>query len=371
MKTAYFRASTLGALYVVLLAFNQPADAQPAATQVQSILSSDVRGAGDHPMIGRYEGSVLLAQSRKAFDEIVLPSGPAEGKLYQPKEQKFKSAVTAQGQVTRSLYVAPQGRSSLEVTRNFIDALTAKGFKPVFECAGAACGESFPMLVYNKARPETQVVDEGYEQPRLLLLDNIFAARYAGANVAQNLSDLRYALFKKSDAAGDTYVAIFGARHGKGLNVYGSALSDRVGVLASVVEPRAMESRIVVVDAKKIGSQIAAEGRAIFYGILFDFDKADIKPESQSQLAELGKFLQENPAIRVFIVGHTDNKGALDYNLGLSDRRADAVVRALAGQYRIDSRRMTSRGLGPLAPVATNRNEEGRAKNRRVELVEQ
>lgn len=75
--------------------------------------------------------------------------------------------------------------------------------------------------------------------------------------------------------------------------------------------------------------------------------------------------------MRVFIIGHTDNKGALDYNLGLSDRRADAVVKALAARHGIDPKRMTPRGLGPLAPVATNRTDEGRSKNRRVELVEE
>ena len=71
------------------------------------------------------------------------------------------------------------------------------------------------------------------------------------------------------------------------------------------------------------------------------------------------------------IIGHTDNKGTLDYNLGLSGRRADAVVKALAAKYGIDAKRLTSRGLGPLAPIASNRSEEGQAKNRRVEMVEQ
>ena len=114
-----------------------------------------------------------------------------------------------------------------------------------------------------------------------------------------------------------------------------------------------------------------AEGRAVFYGILFDFDKAEVKPESEGQLAEMAKFLQANAAARVFIVGHTDNKGTLDYNVGLSSRRAEAVVKALSSKYGVDARRLTPRGLGPLAPVTSNRNEDGRAKNRRVEMVEQ
>jgi OmpA-OmpF porin, OOP family len=356
---------------VTCLAFASAVGAQQVSPELQAILSRDVSGAADHALIGRYEDSVLMAQSSKAFDEILLPTAAAEGRSFERAKQKFKSAVTAQGRVTRSIYFAPPGRSSLEVTSNFIDALTAKGFKPAFSCAATACGESFAMLKYNQSRPETLVVGEGYEQLRLHVLDNVFASKLSGANVAKTLSDLRYTLLKKSTPAGDTYVAIYGARHGEGMNVYARALSDRVGVLAEVIEPRAMEQRMVVVKAADIGNQIATEGKAVFYGILFDFDKADIKPESTAQLAEMAKFLQGNPAARAFIVGHTDSKGALDYNVDLSNRRAAAVVRSLTSSHGIDAKRLVSRGLGPLAPVASNREEEGRAKNRRVELVEQ
>jgi outer membrane protein OmpA-like peptidoglycan-associated protein len=81
--------------------------------------------------------------------------------------------------------------------------------------------------------------------------------------------------------------------------------------------------------------------------------------------------MKAHPGLKVYIVGHTDNQGALDYNVGLSQRRAEAVARALAGQYGIPAARMSARGLGPLAPVTSNATEEGRAKNRRVELVQQ
>lgn len=368
MKSNERRSCTICAVVAVLFAF--PSFGAQVSAELQAILSKDVSGASDHPLIGRYEGSVLLAQSSKAFDEIALPTASAEGKGYERDKQKYKSAVTATGRTTRSIYIAPPGRSSLEVTQNFVDALAAKSFKQVFACAGTACGESFPMLKYNQARPETQVVGENYEQLRQHVLGNVFAAKLPGAIVAQALSDVRYALFKKSAPDGDTYVSVYGARHGEGRNVHARALNDRVGVLAEVVEPRAMESRMVVVKAADIGNQIAAEGRAVFYGILFDFDKADIKPESKAQLVEMAKFLQNNPSIRAFVVGHTDNKGTLDYNLDLSNRRAAAVVKALTSEHAVDPKRIVARGLGPLAPVATNRTEEGRAKNRRVELVE-
>ena len=343
-----------------LLAFTSPITAQ--SPDVQGLLTRDVRGAADHPFTGRYEGSVLFAQTTKAFDEITLPAGPAQGRPYQRAEQKFAATIQAQGRVTRSVYIAPAGRSSLEVTANFVEALTAKGFAPVFRCAADACGASFQILKYAWDKPETHVLGEAYEPLRV---------QFIKTNIFTDMTDIRYALYKKVAPDGDSHVAVYGAVHSGTSNVYQRALSGRVGVLVEVVEPRGMDRKMVVVNAAEIGGKVAAEGKAVFYGIEFDFDKADIKPESEPQLAEMAKYLQANPQTQVFVIGHTDNKGTLDYNLGLSGRRADAVVKALAGKYRIDAKRMTPRGLGPLAPVATNRTDDGRAKNRRVELVEQ
>jgi outer membrane protein OmpA-like peptidoglycan-associated protein len=331
-----------------------PASAQRAA----DLFARDLSGASDHPLVGRYQGSALLAQSVKAFDELTLPAGPAEGR----SANKFAAIVSGQGKVTRSIYIAPPGRSSLEVTTNFVDALVGKGFETVYSCAGAACGEGFARLKYRWNKPETKVLGENYEHQRKLMVDAVF----------DQLIELRYSLFRKAAAEGDTYVAVYGGLHrGGGFGNSSTALQDRVGVLVEVVEPRAMDRAMVVVNATEIGNKVATEGRAVFYGIQCDFDKADVKPDSEKQLAEMARYLQGNPRTRVYIIGHTDNKGGLDYNVGLSNRRAEAVVRALAGKYRIDAKRLTPRGLGPLAPIASNRSEDGQAKNRRVEMVEQ
>ncbi|MEY4964762.1 MAG: hypothetical protein RL274_345 [Pseudomonadota bacterium] len=132
-----------------------------------------------------------------------------------------------------------------------------------------------------------------------------------------------------------------------------------------------MKQKIVTVTASEIDSRIASEGRAIFYGLFFDFDKADIKPESRPPLAEIADYLAKRPVLKAFVVGHTDIQGGLDYNLSLSLRRAQSVVAALQSQFKIAPNRLTARGVGPLSPTATNRDDTGRGKNRRVELVEQ
>ena len=85
----------------------------------------------------------------------------------------------------------------------------------------------------------------------------------------------------------------------------------------------------------------------------------------------MARLLTTDRALKVAIVGHTDTQGVADANVALSQRRAEAVVAALTTNYKIDAARLKARGVASFAPVATNRTEAGRAKNRRVELVEQ
>lgn len=321
----------------------------------------DAPAAEDHPLSRRYEGSFILGQTVKAFDELSMPSGPAMGKPWDNKKA-FSKVVTAQGKVTRTVYITPINRSSLEVMKNFTGELAGKGFAPVFECAGAVCGESFPTLKYRWDNKAAQPVGPNYPQIRQLLINAVF----------DQLLDVRYALLKRSAAEGDTYVALYaGVNTGGGMGSFSDVVRDRASILVEVVEPKPMEMRMATVTAAKITDDLSAQGRAVFYGIYFDFDKADIKPESTPQLVEMAKALKANPGLKAYVVGHSDNQGKLEYNLSLSQRRADAVVRALTSAHGVAAGRLTAKGAGPLAPLASNREEAGRAKNRRVEMVEQ
>lgn len=353
------RILTALAASLALLATSPAAFAEPDPSYVKEA-EKDAPKSADSPLTGRYEGSFILGQTVKAFDELSLPSGAAVGETYDNKK-KYSSLQTAEGKVTRTLYVTPVGRSSLEVFKNFKDALTAKGFAPVFECAKEACGPSFNHLKYRWDNKESQPLGNNYNQVRNLLISAAF----------DSVIDVRYALMKKTGAEGDTYVAIHVAvNRGGSMGSYSEVLNDRANALVEVVEPKPMEQKMVVLSSEDINKDVLAQGRAVFYGIFFDFDKADIKPESKDQLDQMAKFLKDNAGVKVFITGHTDNQGKLDYNTGLSQRRADAVVKALVAAG-IPAARMTAKGLGPLAPLASNRAEEGRAKNRRVEMVEQ
>jgi OOP family OmpA-OmpF porin len=136
-----------------------------------------------------------------------------------------------------------------------------------------------------------------------------------------------------------------------------------------IMERQAMEQTIQA-NAASWFSDITTTGHAAVYGIYFDTDKAEIKPESEPALAEMAKLLTNNPSLNVFIVGHTDNTGTFEHNMKLSMDRATSVVNALVAKHGIAAARLKPYGVASLAPVASNKTEDGKAKNRRVELVE-
>ncbi|MCX6571805.1 MAG: OmpA family protein [Candidatus Aminicenantes bacterium] len=137
-----------------------------------------------------------------------------------------------------------------------------------------------------------------------------------------------------------------------------------------IVEKKEMEQHIVA-DAAGLGNDIQATGHVAVYGINFDTGKSTIKPESAQAIGEIAKLLTADPGLKLYVVGHTDNVGGVDSNIKLSQDRAEAVLQALVRDHGIATARLRSYGCGQFAPVAANDTEEGRAKNRRVELVKQ
>ena len=182
------------------------------------------------------------------------------------------------------------------------------------------------------------------------------AARAAGGHVLD-------------DSRGDNWynTTLCLTREGKEVWVLIEARSD--SYWQSVVERQPMQQEVVI-DAASIGNSLDSNGRVAIYGIYFDTAQSDLKPDSDPTLAEIAEFLKQQPTLKVFIVGHTDTLGDPAANVKLSLARAQSVVSALSAKYGIASARLTPFGNGPYAPVASNKTEEGRAKNRRVELVE-
>jgi len=294
--------------------------------------AKDIAGSKDHPLVGRYTGSEIQSFKISDFDEQRLLDRPMN--LRASDKLDASNSRGLEGKVFRIRYVVPKDRSALEVFRNYEASLAAKGFETVFTCSNEQCIGG----------------DNAYYRLGAAVDDNSANFRYQ--------KSARYILGKLARPEGDVYAGV----------LVGEASEPVVRV--SVVEMKPMQDgRITFIDASAMEKAIGVAGRVVLYGIQFDYDKADIKPESKPTLDEIVKFLRANPRISIIVAGHTDNQGAFDYNIDLSRRRAAAVVTALARQGGIAPERLTPFGAGMAAPVAINDDEAGRAKNRRVELV--
>ncbi len=295
-----------------------------------TVHAADVAGSKDHPVVSRYAGSEILKYDEKDFDSFSLPTGQVRDRRSGPSASQ-----ALEGRITRIHYRAPDGRSALEVFRNYEQSLKVGGFSALFQCQDQACGNDFSYAL---------------DPPGIM--------HFSG-------KDQKYLAARLSRPSGDVYVSVYTtAAYG-----VGGANKNRVFTLLDVIEVKPMQTGQVVVDASAMAREIAATGRVALYGIYFDSGKADVKPESQAALIEIAKLMKQDGALKLLVVGHTDSAGTFDYNIDLSRRRAQSVVQALVSNHAIEAARLKAWGVGYASPVASNRAEDGRAKNRRVELV--
>jgi len=138
----------------------------------------------------------------------------------------------------------------------------------------------------------------------------------------------------------------------------------------TIVQKEGMAQDIVA-NAETLASDIRATGHSSVYGIYFDTGKSTIKSESAQAIGEIAKLLKADPGLKLYVVGHTDSVGGVESNIRLSQERGESVLQALVREHGIAAGRLRSFGCGLFAPMASNDTEEGRAKNRRVELVKQ
>ncbi len=166
----------------------------------------------------------------------------------------------------------------------------------------------------------------------------------------------------------DEYSFLKLVKDGKEIWVEVTAYGPRPNLV--IVEKQAMQQDVVA-NADVFSNELRSTGHTAVYGIYFDTGKSVVKPESESALVEIARLLKGDPALKVHVVGHTDSTGTFESNMKLSQDRANAVVQSLVATHGIAAARLKASGVGPLAPVASNDTEEGKAKNRRVELVKQ
>jgi OOP family OmpA-OmpF porin len=310
--------------------------ALPAAAQQRQ-----APGGADHPMVGRYDGSTQRLRQQRDYAEMRIVTGQVLGTHRAgPGGARATDAnsTAVAGRTLRLRYEGPDGRSPLELVRNWQQRMERDGFRTVFACEARSCGGIGSDLWF--AVTEALPINPG---------------------MPSNWDGQAFASLRLERPQGDVWVSI--------LSVPGGGNRPPM-TLIDVVETRPMETdRIVFVDAAAMERSIATTGRVALYGIRFDTDRAEPRPESRATIEEIAKYLRANPSVGVIVTGHTDNQGAFDYNVDLSRRRAAAVVTALTRDFGIAASRLTAFGAGMAAPTAANDNDQGRGQNRRVEIV--
>lgn len=304
---------------------------------------NDVPDSQDHPLISRYPGTYIVYYEQQNFDEYQLALGGLERNPDRTARDSYivEKTKMVSGKVTRIQYQFDGPVSALEVYRNYQQALENAGFETLLDSHGesplAAGGTSWTLRAYSNLPTQFK---------------NALAR-------SRDRSKRYYLVAKLAQPTGEIYVSVLSNQ----------SEDDELRVQVDVIEVKPMEGGLVKVDAAYMAQELDRTGHIAIYDLHFDFDSATLKPESTPTLAEIAKLMNNDPKLNLFVVGHTDLVGDLKYNMQLSKERAHAVVLALIRDHGIAAERLGAHGVGPLVPVSSNRDDAGRAKNRRVELV--
>ncbi len=299
--------------------------------------TKDVPNSSDHPVISRFKDSYIRFYEHINYDEFTFPFS---------KLEDSEKDMRVEGEITKNFYVIPNENSVLKVFRNYEMALKEAGFKTIRK-QEKDISYSLSSELYSKIN-----------------WDSCPGNQFNGVGVKTDTGDQSYLAAKLERSEGDLYLSLFVADHGIDGGNWGEELP---AVYQVVVEEKEMETGLVT--AGSIIQDIESTGKVSIYGVYFDTDSAEIKSESEPTVEKIAKVLNNNPSLNIYIVGHTDSTGEFDYNMDLSQKRAEALVDKLVQEYDINRNRLEPAGVGPLAPKASNKTEDGRSKNRRVELV--
>lgn len=310
--------------------------------------AADLPGSRDPAGLKRYLGSSIIGYQAPKQDEYFYSTGKSRefGKAnpFGADSQKIE------GLVSRWTYLIPNPeRTAYEVFSNYKSEFAKMGLEIVYA-------------------PEQD--QDGWFGPTYSTWEE---RAKIGQILEYNEADERY-LVARTPGENRSYYVLFVTSYADGViphHLTGTIQKQMPLVQLDIITPGQVEDKMALVKAEEMELKISTEGGIALYGILFDFNKDTLKPESTPTLEQIARLLKDQPALKLYVVGHTDQVGSLDFNRDLSERRANSVVRELTSVYQIPSGRLASAGVAFLAPVATNATDEGRAKNRRVALVPQ
>ncbi|HDZ57899.1 MAG TPA: OmpA family protein [Pseudomonas xinjiangensis] len=284
--------------------------------------------AEDHSLLSRYPGARIREFTHEEYQQFTLPTGTVSA--YRNADD-FDN-VQLIGDLTKHFYLL-ENVSTLKVYENYKNALKTADFEILYECSLGDCGSSTDVRALGALIATTGNVYNYYRDPY-------------------------YLVARRDTLTGPAYIGLFIGRY-----------RAETAVQQVVVETRDAQVDLIAINTDLLHRELEESGRASIYGIYFDTNKSEVKPESKAAMDTVADLLEEYPELQLYVVGHTDDVGAVEYNVSLSSDRADAVVKRLVTEHGIDPKRLHAAGVGPFSPSAANNSEEGRKLNRRVELV--
>ena len=317
--------------------------------------AADAPGSADPPGLKRFDGASILFQSKADYDAFKLALEKVEWSGAEAKVKPFRS-LPVEGRRITTYYRLPAQVGVLEALRNYEQELRDAGY----EILHSGIGEAIETVSYNN-----QIAREVYG-----MRGTYGTPEEKVQWPFQHTDEAKAGYFTARSTGADgreRYVSGYFVvnTHDRWLDLPVDTTLARIDLIES--KPRTQ--RMVLVKSAEMAESIGRNGRIALYGIEFAHDSAEVQASADALLQEIAKLMREQPALSVLVVGHTDTSGSFDYNRGLSQRRAEAVVAKLAG-LGVARARLFPVGVGFAAPLASNLDEEGRARNRRVELVD-
>jgi outer membrane protein OmpA-like peptidoglycan-associated protein len=312
--------------------------------------AADLPGSKDPEGLRRFDGAEIIHYATSPQEPYFLARSAGSASA------GFEKAERVEGAIVRVVYKAPLGFTSAEIFRDYEQKLAALGFAQTFKLdAGTSStlsAQDFQQRFYFQADYEAR---KDHDNTPFQDAKNPY---YLTARLVRDGQIIDVAV----------YVAESGGLDWQEPNVEQPIVIRLDQPVIGVDVVTSGQERMVEVKAKDMAKALTDTGKIDIYGIYFDTDRTELKPESKSTLEEVAKLLQADPSLKLEVAGHTDNTGAAAHNMQLSAGRASAVVNALVGNYGIDRARLQAKGYGDSKPVAPNDTEQNRAKNRRVEL---
>lgn len=300
--------------------------------------TKDIKGAKDNPLISRFENSYIAYFKTVKWDSYFLPISKI---IKVDGQNAWKKKLILKGEINRIQYTTAKENTAAFVYMNYLSALKKSNWEILFSGKG-----------------EEELGNSSYEWQFTMFQEGFKQGDKFGNKYGFRGADYAYITAKYEENDTSYYAMIYIVE------------KDNFTLITQDII-KVKNPDLGLVTAKELTEQIDKKAHLVLGGIFFETGKATITDKSSAALNNIAEYLNSHKDKKFFIVGHTDNTGDFNLNITLSENRAKAVMTELVNKYNVDANQVKAYGVANLSPITSNKTDVGKAKNRRVEIVEQ